>query len=410
MASPSFGSPLALYRSLPRAFWLLWVGALVNRLGNCVVPMLTIYLTRERGVPLSATGFLMALFGCGSLIGSLAGGVLADRLGRRATMLVSLLGAAGVMLLLGQARTLPALGACLFFQGLCFDLFRPASQAYVADVVEPKDRLRAFGVLYWAFNIGFAVASTLAGFIGDKHFDLLFLIDAGTTLVFAGFVAFKLQESRPTEKPMSHQAQGHVLTPFLDPVFAPFLFLGFLIFMVFLQFQVALPADLGAKGFSMREYGAVIGINGLLIALVQPFATRHVERFSRTRVLAVASLMIGAGFALNNFVGPLGVAMLSVAVWTLGELLMFPTNASIVADLSPAHLRGRYSGASTWSFSLALLLAPVVGTAVIERFGAGVLWWGSLAVGAAVALGHWASGARRRLHLSTVPGASGLTD
>lgn len=402
--------PIALYKSLPRAFWLLWAGALISRLGNCVLPMMAIYLTRERGVPLTTTGGLVALYGIGSLFGSLGGGALADRIGRKTTMVASLAASAFVMLLFGQAHTLPALGACLFLLGLTTDAFRPACQAYVADVVEPKDRLRAFNVLYWAFNVGFGIASMISGVVGDRHFDLLFFLDAATTLTFAVIISLKLVETRPAAHAHPTASPGHLLTPFMDSVFLPFLALNFLLSVVFLQFQVALPADLAAKGFSLTQYGTIISVNGFLIALAQPLVASRITPFARRKVLAAASVLIGLGYALNIAVANVGLAMFSVAVWTLGELLWMPTSASIVADLAPAHLRGRYNGANSWSWSAASLLAPIIGSTVMARFGAATLWSAALATCAVSALGHMATGARRRTHLAMLPGVSGMTD
>ncbi len=403
-------SPIALYKSLPRAFWLLWLGALVSRLGNCVLPMMAIYLTRERGVSLTTTGGMVALYGIGSLFGSLSGGALADRIGRKTTMVISLSASGTVMLFFGQAHSLPALGACLFFLGLTTDAFRPACQAYVADVVEPKDRIRAFSVLYWAFNMGFAVASLISGVVGDHHFNLLFFFDAATTFAFVGIIMVKLVETRPDTSAHATASTGHLLTPFADRIFAPFLALNLVVSLVFLQFQVALPADLAAKGFNLTQYGSIIAINGLLIALAQPLVATRITPFARRNVMAVGTVLIGLGYALNIAVTDVSLAMLSVAVWTFGELLWMPTSASIVADLAPAHLRGRYNGANSWSWSAASLVAPIIGSRVMDRYGSPALWWSALGLCVIAALGHLSTGARRREHLALIPGASGMTD
>ncbi|MBX7114795.1 MAG: MFS transporter [Myxococcaceae bacterium] len=403
-------APIALYKSLPRAFWLLWLGALISRLGNCVLPMMAIYLTRERGVSLTTTGTLVALYGIGSLFGSLAGGALADRIGRKTTMVSSLSASGTVMLFFGQAHALPALGICLFLLGLTTDAFRPACQAYVADVVEPKDRIRAFSVLYWAFNIGFAVASVISGVVGDRHFNLLFFFDAATTFAFVGIIMLKLVETRPEKSAHATASAGHLLTPFVDRIFAPFLALNCVISLVFLQFQVALPAALSAKGFNLTQYGSIIAVNGFLIAIAQPLVASRITPFARSNVLALGSLLIGFGYALNIAVEQVSLAMLSVAVWTIGELLWMPTSASIVADLAPAHLRGRYNGANSWSWSAASLVAPIIGTQVMNQYGSPALWWSALGLCIIAALGHLATGARRREHLALIPGASGMTD
>jgi MFS family permease len=112
---------------LPRPFWFLWAGLLVNRTGSFIVPMMTVYLTRERHFTLVQAGAIVALYGAGSFIGTTLGGWLADHLGRRATLLLSLVSSALLMVATGQAREPTALSALVFVLGLAADLFRPAS-------------------------------------------------------------------------------------------------------------------------------------------------------------------------------------------------------------------------------------------------------------------------------------------
>ena len=64
-------------------YWTIWLGTLVNKLGSVVVPFLALYLTQERGLPNAEAGALLSLYGAGSILAGLTGGVLADRHGRR---------------------------------------------------------------------------------------------------------------------------------------------------------------------------------------------------------------------------------------------------------------------------------------------------------------------------------------
>src|SRR5450755_2041863 len=91
-------------RGLPRAYWVLWSGMLVNRLGSFVVPFLALYLTRVRGLSIGAAGVIVALWGAGSLASGPIGGILTDRVGRRSTLLAGTALGALAMLHLGVAR------------------------------------------------------------------------------------------------------------------------------------------------------------------------------------------------------------------------------------------------------------------------------------------------------------------
>src|SRR3954462_6260107 len=182
---------------LPRAFWALWAGSFVNRLGTMVEPFLAFYLTGVRGFSLAATGAVLALFGLGSVLSQTLGGVLADRVGRRATLTGGMLATAAAMLALGYATATPVGVVVVFVLGVTIDMYRPAASALVADLVGPADRARAYGLLFWAINLGFAVAMVAGATLSRAGFTWLFWADAGTCAVFALLVWRAVPETRP---------------------------------------------------------------------------------------------------------------------------------------------------------------------------------------------------------------------
>ncbi|GAA3144727.1 hypothetical protein GCM10020001_079730 [Nonomuraea salmonea] len=134
---------------LPRPFWALWGGTVVNRLGTMVMPFTGVFLTQSRGMSLAAAGLVMGVFGAGSLLSQFISGVLTDRIGRRVTLTGGMVATAVFMLALGYSTSLPAILASMFCLGLVMDIYRPASNAMVADLVSPEERPRAYGLLFW---------------------------------------------------------------------------------------------------------------------------------------------------------------------------------------------------------------------------------------------------------------------
>ena len=90
---------------LPRTYWYLWTGTLVNRLAGFVVPFLSLYLTQERGLPVEQATLIVSLHGAGSVVAGPVGGALADRVGRRTTLVAALWLGAAAMVLLGFSRS-----------------------------------------------------------------------------------------------------------------------------------------------------------------------------------------------------------------------------------------------------------------------------------------------------------------
>lgn len=383
---------------LPRVYWILWVGTLINRLGGFVVPFLALYLTRERGLSVAEAGGIASLAGLGSFLAGPIGGSLADRVGRRPTMLLGLVGGAAALLGLGFARGLPQIAVATLCFGLVSDLYRPAVAATIADVVPPEQRLHAYGLLYWAVNLGFSAAPILAGLMVRQSYLLLFVADAATTFVYALIVWRLVPETRPAAAPPVHGARaGGWRDVYGDGVFMAFVLMTFLLGAIFHQSAVAMPIQMAEDGISASTYGLVLALNGILIITLQPFMTRGIASLPRSHVLAAASLLSGVGFGLYAFVGTAAWYAVGVVIWTLGEIASAPVGSSIVADLAPADLRGRYQGAYTMAWGLAAFAGPSAGALVMEAHGAQALWLGCLGLSIVVAAGHLAiAGARRR--------------
>ena len=401
------GALRAALGGLPRAYWALWAGILVNRLGGFVAPFLALYLTRRRGFSVAEAGAVVALYGLGSVGAGPVAGLLADRVGRRSTLLVSLVGGGLLTTALGFVTATGPLAALVFLAGFVGEIYRPPANAVVADVVPPADRRRAFGLLYWAVNLGFSVGLVLAGLLSEVSYALLFVGDGVTTLAFAAIVWRHVPETRPhgLRRERAREAVAGVLRPIRDPVFAPFLLLSFLTVVVFFQFSLALPLDMTSHGVSTALFGSLVALNGVVIVLVQPFVVRLVARFDGARVMAVAAVLIGAGFGMNALRHSVPWYALAIVVWTLGEVLNHPVASALPAELAPVELRGRYQGAYALSWALAFVVAPALGASTIGRFGAPVLWAGCLALGLAVAAGHLAIGPARRRRLAEMRAA-----
>ncbi|MET8023573.1 MDR family MFS transporter [Streptomyces avermitilis] len=389
-------SPVSLRRAaretvsgLPREFWWLWTSTLVNRLGAFVATFMALYLTLDRGYSASYAGLVASLHGLGGVVSSLGAGVMADRLGRRPTLLIAQSSTAVSVALLGFMHGPVAIAALAFLVGMTSNASRPAVQAMMADIVRPEDRVRAFSLNYWAINLGFAISSMAAGFIAEFSYLAGFLIEAGMTMICALVVFAKLPESRPAPSgKASAEPEAGLRTVLRDGRFMSVVGLSFLVALVFQQGSVGLPVAMGEAGFTPADYGMAIAVNGVLIVALQIPVTRFIEHRDPGRLLVLSSLLAGYGFGLTAFAGSVGVFALTVCVWTLAEIVSAPTQTGLVVGLSPTHGRGRYQGMYTLSWSVAALVAPLMAGFVIDRFGAEWLWGLCAVVGTGAGVGY----------------------
>ncbi len=377
--------------SLPPAYWALFAASLVNRLGGFVVPFLALYLQGQRHLSIARAGSVVALYGAGAVLSGPIGGLLADRLGRRRTIVLGLSVSAASMLHLALARGGLHLAVATLLLGVCSDLSRPAQSAAVADLVPARLRARAYGYLYWAANLGFALASVVAGLCARSRFETLFVADAATSLLAALLVLWRVPETRPVAlEPRTESVARDAVAPFRDASFVAYFAATLLVALVFMQFQAAMPLDMSAHGVTTPQYGVLAGLNGLLVVLLQPLVSRYVLRARPGASLALGSLLTGVGFGLFGAVPSLPGYVAGIVVLTLGEVAMSPVMPLVVANLAPRELRGSYQGAFQLAFSVPACVAPLLGSTILGSLGSASLWTGCAVVAALGAVLHLA--------------------
>jgi MFS family permease len=348
-------------RSLPAPVWILCAGSFVNRFGSFVAVFLVLYL-RERGYSIAEAGFVVSLYGAGNVMAAAVGGLVADRLGRKNAIAISMFSSAATLLALSQADEIVLIGALTVLAGLTGEMYRPASSALLADLVPAGQRLPAFALNRLAINLGFAAGPATAGLLADRSFTYLFVGDALTSLVFGVIALAALPEGVRTRRGEERRGEG-VRTIARDRAFLFFLVSSLLGAFVYFQSNATFPLHVKESGLSNADYGLLISLNGLAIVLLELPFTSITQRFPAIPTLAVGSILVGVGFALNAWAESLAALAFTVLIWTIGEIVYAPVASAYVADIAPAHLRGRYQGAWGLTWGLAFMLGPGLGAA-----------------------------------------------
>ena len=370
---PIRGSLISDLKLLPKPFYLLIAGTFVNRFGHFVIPFLAIYL-RQLGYPPSITGYALAAFGVGGLCASLIGGYLADKIGRKPTLLISCFGAASAMLILSTARSAPALISGTFLSGLMTCMYYPASSSLIADLIPRELRTRAYAVQRFAINLAFGLGMCTAGLVAASSFFWLFIIDAGTTIVLGFIILFGLARGIG-RKPVANAGWGTALrTISRDGTFIRAAIASLLVAAIFWQTSSTLGLQVTENsGFDEKIFGFLLGLNGLMIVFLEIPLTNLTQRFKPQRVIALGYSFVGLSLALLAFNAGLPMLITSMVILTIGEMIAMPVNSSYIADLAPENMRGRYMGVIGLSWNSAIGLGPMIGLWVFAR-SPDVLW------------------------------------
>ncbi|MFE3631689.1 MFS transporter, partial [Streptomyces goshikiensis] len=330
------------FRGLPPTVWTLFAGTIVNRLGHLVTPFL-VFLLADRGVTGTETSYVLGALGAGNLLGPALGGVLADRIGRRPTMLIGLLGAAAAQGALFLAPGPWTMATAALLLSVASATVGPAAYALMADSVDPERRRGAYALFGWGVNIGTAVAGVLGGFLAAHGYWLLFAVDAGTLLVYATVVATRLREPAripapiPTAAPAAAAAApGEEYTGigygvvFRDRLMLALLPLFGIQLFVYSLTEVALPLAVRDSGLSPAVYGAMAAVNAVLVVALQPVVTSRLDRLPQLPVQVAGSVLIAAGVALTGLADSVAGYAASVVVWSVGEVVVAGIAVSVV--------------------------------------------------------------------------------
>ncbi len=378
---------LTTFGGLPRAAWIIFAGTVVNRLGFVVTPFLVFYLG-SRGISTTQVPYVLGALGAGNLIGPVLGGLLADRVGRRPTMLVGLLGTALAQGFLSIAPNVATLALAAVLLSASGTTVSPAASALMTDVVPAEHRRAAFSLIHWAVNIGTAVAGLLGGFLAVRGYWLLFLVDAATSLTYALIVVSTLPNDRRghSRAAGSPGGKGYAVVR-RDPLMRAILPLFGVGLMIYSFTEVCLPLAIRDHGLSATTLGLMATLNAVLVVILQPIATHALARFGQITVYMGSSMLVAVGVALTGVAHTTWSYAATVVAWSVGEAAAGGVQGTIVASLAPIDARGRYQGSFQWTWGIARFLALALGSAVYADVSPAVVWWFSAIAGVGAALG-----------------------
>jgi MFS family permease len=362
---------------LPRTAWVVLGGDALSAVGSGLsLPFFLIYLNRIRDVDLSVAGLALATVALAGFAGNPIGGWLSDRLGPRRTLIgglaVSAVGAVSVTLVRESWQAFAA--AALVGVGMA--IVTPAQDSLLAVVVDAHLRPAVFAVRNATLNAGYALGGLGAALMVDlaspASFDRLYLLDGLTFLAFVPVLVVLVPRdvdrvvAPGADAPAAGSGYRRVLS---DRTFLRlWLLIALLVGVGFAQTQAGFPAfATGAGGVGASAVGVAFAANTLTVVVLQLPVLRLLEHRRRTTGMALACLCWATAWALTAVVGSWGggtVAVLgftvALMVFAVGETLLAPSQASLVNDLAPDDLRGRYNGLYTLAWTTGLVLGPAL--------------------------------------------------
>lgn len=342
------------------------------------VPFLYIYVAQVRGLGSMAATSAFVAFALGALVALPFTGRVIDRRGPVPVVIGAAVAASVGALSLGLSTGIVPILLSALALGAGQAVMQPALATMIVWCSTPSTRTRAFALQFFMQNLGLGIGGLVGGQIVDESrpasFTLLFGIEAVMFLVLAAVIATVrmpqvagLKDAMPQKD--GAQAGGGWKRMLQHKAMVQLCVLGFVLFFAcYGQFESGLAAfGTEAAGIAPSTLGFALAANTGAIVVAQFVVLRLVEKRRRSRVIALVGLIWTVAWVIAGFSGlghgsavmAAGAFVTTYALFGIGEAMLSPTLAPLVADLAPEGSVGQYNSAFALVKQMALALGPL---------------------------------------------------
>lgn len=357
--------------------WILFAGRLLSQMGTGFTLFYApIYFVNQVGLPATVVGLGIGSGAIAGIFGRIIGGSLADmpEWGRRWTLLASAVVSAIASFLLAIAHSFPLFLVGNLLLGFGIGLYWPPNEAVVADLTTVEQRREAYALTRLGDTLGLGMGVLLGGLIValTSSYQLLFVIDGVSFIVFFGIVYWLIPETLHPSHPSDNLRKGWQVALGDRPLWV--FFVANCLFTTYpaltqsalpLYFANFIPQPNGGMGFGEGVISALFAWHIALATLLQMPVARRLHNLSNSRVLMISALAWGIGFAMVGLTGllPGALAWATVGLGIMAIALVFymPAASSLVVMLSPDAFRGVYLSVNSLCWALGYFLGPALG-------------------------------------------------
>jgi MFS family permease len=369
-----------IYKDFPRKFWIVVGSRFIDGIGNTLLfPFFSLYITQKFNVGMTQAGIVLGTFSAFGLIGSMIGGALTDKFGRKSLIMFGLVFSAVSTLSLGLVNEYSVLLPLAVFIGLLSNIAGPAHQAMVADLLPEDKRQEGFGILRVVGNMAWIIGPTIGGFIADRSYFALFVLDAIMSCIVAVIVFINIPETKPetSQEPESmlrtFAGYGKVLH---DYTYMAFLVISMMMGIVYQQMYNTLSVYLRDNhGIEPRGYGFLLTTSAIIVILFQFTTTRVIKKYPAFIMMAVGVFFYMIGFGMFGFVTTYWLFAAAIIIITIGEMVIMPTASALATNFAPEDMRGRYMAIFGISWGLPATIGPGLAGIILDNFNPDLLWY-----------------------------------
>lgn len=394
------------YKGLPKGIYVLCFGTLINRLGDFVVPFLSLYLTQKIGMSAWASGMIVTVSSIICIPSALIGGRVADMYGRKKIYLFAQSLSAIALIPCAVTQNAGMTVVCLLISTFFNGFVRPAYSSMATDLLSAEQRQAGFSLQYLSINLGVSIGPVIAGFLFNNFLPMLFIGDAMTSIIAVLLIWRNIKEthavsnSRLIENKIEKDAnkaenkdenkavhsyeneaekaeKGNIFQLFYK---RPYLFWFFLLNIVYCfiytQHKFTLPITMNEvfANNGAKLYGYLMSINAITVLILTAFISNITRKNHQLTNMVLSGLFYAAGFGMIGYANNYALFVLSTVIWTGGEILSTISSGVYVANNSPNNYRARLNAVSSIGHAVGASLSTAVSGIYIEYNGVKSIW------------------------------------
>ncbi|NOR90870.1 MAG: MFS transporter [Anaerolineales bacterium] len=398
------------YNEFPRTFWTLVGASFIDRLGGTMIfPFFALYVTQKFNVGMTQAGVLLAIFSVAGLVGSMVGGALTDKFGRRGMVLFGLVFSALSSVSMGLVNELSHFYLLAIVVGSLSNIAGPAHQAMVADILPEEKRTEGFGMLRVAANLAWIFGPMIGGLVAGRSYLMLFILDAITSLIVAFIVFRSIPETKPQEpeteqkKTLAQTFVGYRVV-LADRLYLVYLLVSMLMLVAYQQMYHTLSVYLrDSHGIPERGYGALLSIDAALVVLLQFWVTRRVRDRPPMVMMAVGTALYMVGLAMFGFVSAYWLFIVAILLLTFGEMVVMPVSQALAARFAPEDMRGRYMAFYSLAWAVPSTIGPWAAGLILDNYNPDWVWYAAGIVCAIAVIGFLSLNMSAQKRFAAVP-------
>lgn len=392
------------YRGLSFPIWLELFAGAINAGVSVTVLFVAIYLTNQIGISSIETGWAIASFGFGAMLGSLMGGWLSDKFEMKYITTITMVLSGIALFVFPYMHNFYYISFVIMCLGITNNAFLPANRTALMNMA-PKDGLhKVSNMRYMLMNMGVGAYIFIDGRIASFGFERLFQFNSAIILMtslISIYIHFFYQKPPNVDSVVSKEEQGEIklasavnIKRVLLVYYVSLLFTAF----IFSQTRATYPLFLNTHYHVDEQLlSNLFLINTIIIVLFQIPLLNYLNSFNSIITSGIGGLLIGLGMGLLFLSSNYWVACLLCAIWTLGEILYFSTLQVIIFDRAHKKRKGTHMGVYQFIIAFSNMIGPAFGS-FLYSYSSNLLWGLCLTLGISIFLLHMQASLRNKTY------------